>query len=363
MNNIYNKIIERVNGLDPVKYSSNRNFINGNVSKLSPYISRGVISTKTIFNQLIKSGYEISQIQKFLQELSWRDYWQKKWQTLVNIDHDLKNKQSPVLSNNFPQKILNYNSSISAIDKGVKELYETGYMHNHLRMYTAAICCNIGQYNWLNPAKWMYYHLLDGDWGSNALSWQWVAGTNSHKKYIANQENINKYCFTKDESTFLDKTYEELSKYETVPKELSKELNLEIKCNLPKAEKIEINEDIPTIIYTSYNLDSNWKKNMSANRILLIEPSHFDKYPVSKKVMDFIVLISNEINNIQIAVMEFSDLYKIINNKEEIYYKEHPFSNHFMGIKEQRDWMFPEIEASGSFFTYWKKGIKSYHQK
>ena len=363
MNDIYDKIIEKVNGLDPIKYASNRNFVNGNVSKLSPYISRGVISTKTIFNQLIKSGYEISQIQKFLQELSWRDYWQKKWQTLVKIDHDLKNEQSPVISNKFPLEILNYNSTISAIDKGVKELYETGYMHNHLRMYTAAICCNIGQYNWLNPAKWMYYHLLDGDWGSNALSWQWVAGTNSHKKYIANQENINKYCFTKDESTFLDKSYEELSKYDTVPKELSKEINLEIKCDLPKTETLEINKDIPTIIYTSYNLDSNWKKNTIANRILLIEPSHFNKYPVSKKVMDFILLMAKEINNIQIAVMEFSDLYKIINNKEEIYYKEHPFSNHFMGIKEQRDWIFPELEASGSFFTYWKKGIKSYHQK
>ena len=363
MNNIYDKIIEKVNGLDPIKYASNRNFINGNVSKLSPYISRGVISTKTIFNQLIKSGYEISQIQKFLQELSWRDYWQKKWQNLVNIDHDLKNEQSPVISNKFPLEILNYNSTISAIDKGVKELYETGYMHNHLRMYTAAICCNIGQYNWLNPAKWMYYHLLDGDWGSNALSWQWVAGTNSHKKYIANQENINKYCFTKDESTFLDKSYEDLSKYDTVPKKLSKEINLEIKCDLPKTETLEINKDIPTIIYTSYNLDSNWKKNTIANRILLIEPSHFNKYPVSKKVMDFILLMAKEINNIQIAVMEFSDLYKIINNKEEIYYKEHPFSNHFMGIKEERDWIFPEIEASGSFFTYWKKGIKIYHQK
>ena len=62
-----------------------------------------------------------------------------------------------------------------------------------------------------------------------------MAGTNSHKKYIANQENINKYCFTKDESTFLDKSYEELSKYDTVPNELSKEINLEIKCDFPKA--------------------------------------------------------------------------------------------------------------------------------
>ena len=71
---MYNKIIERVNSLDPVKYASNRNFINGNVSKLSPYISRGVISTKTIFNQLIKSGYEISQIQKSLGDGNCEDY-------------------------------------------------------------------------------------------------------------------------------------------------------------------------------------------------------------------------------------------------------------------------------------------------
>ena len=39
--------------------------------------------------------------------------------------------------------------------------------------------------------------------GSNALSWQWVAGTNSHKKYLANQENINKYCKSNDKNTFL----------------------------------------------------------------------------------------------------------------------------------------------------------------
>ena len=35
----------------------------------------------------------------------------------------------------------------------------------------------------------MYYHLLDGDWASNALSWQWVAGSNASKKYYANQAN------------------------------------------------------------------------------------------------------------------------------------------------------------------------------
>ena len=42
-------------------------------------------------------------------------------------------------------------------------------------------------------ANWMYFYLLDGDLASNSLSWQWICGANSNKKYIANQDNINKY--------------------------------------------------------------------------------------------------------------------------------------------------------------------------
>ena len=76
MKGIYSKLIQKLNGLDPIKYASNRNFINGDVSRLSPYISRGIISTKTIFNSLLDSEYDFNQIQKFLQELAWRDYLQ-----------------------------------------------------------------------------------------------------------------------------------------------------------------------------------------------------------------------------------------------------------------------------------------------
>mgnify|MGYP006195700273 CR=1 FL=1 len=68
-------------------------------------------------------------------------------------------------------------------------------------MYLAAMVCNNAKSHWLTPARWMYYHLLDGDLASNALSWQWVAGTFSHKKYIANQQNINKYLFNEHYKT------------------------------------------------------------------------------------------------------------------------------------------------------------------
>ena len=363
MKNIYNKLILKVQKFDAVRYGYSRNYIDGGVTRLSPYISRGIISTKTIYNHISNAGYEINQIQKFLQELCWRDYWQKKWQQTTNIDVDLKNIQSPTLYHNLPSSIVKHHTSIDAIDHSIEELYETGYMHNHLRMYTAGICCNIGQYHWLRPAKWMYFHLLDGDWGSNALSWQWVAGTNSNKKYIANQENINKYCHTKDKGTFLDKSYEELTKYNLVPKELQEEISLEYNYDLPKNELLKIDKKLPTFIYNSYNLDSNWKKEDNANRILLFEPSHFKKYPISNKVINFITELSREIEGIIIAVMEFDDLMKIVKKESNIFFKEHPFNKHYKGNMEERDWIFPELEARGSFFSYWKKGIKTYSNR
>lgn len=358
MKNIYKKLLHKIDSFDPIKYSYSRNYVDGGVSRLSPYISRGVISTKTIFDKILNRGYEIQKVQKFLLELTWRDYWQKKWLSTGNINIDLKNKQCPIQSYKMPLSVLNYSTSITAIDQSIKQLYETGYMHNHLRMYTAGICCNIGQYHWLKPAKWMYFHLLDGDWGSNALSWQWVAGTNSHKKYLANQENINKYCKSIDKNTFLDKSYDELSAFNTVPDELLTETDFIKQTSLPENELLEIDKSLPTYVYNSYNIDPNWGKNQKANRIFLLEPSHFNQYPVSENVINFFLELIKEIPDMIVAVMDFKRLYSLTKNESPIFYKEHPFNQHYIGNKENRDWIFPELEANGSFFNYWKKGIK-----
>ena len=52
----YNKILKKIDKINPIKYSKDRNFVDGSVSKLSPYISRGVISTKFVYDYLIKKG-------------------------------------------------------------------------------------------------------------------------------------------------------------------------------------------------------------------------------------------------------------------------------------------------------------------
>ena len=112
----------------------------------------------------------------------------KQKQNLINSD--LKNNQLKVVNHQIPKAIVEGNSSIEAIDNAIKEFYSTGYVHNHVRMYIAAICCNNAKSHWKAPAKWMYYHLLDGDIASNCLNWQWISGASRNKKYLFNQENL-----------------------------------------------------------------------------------------------------------------------------------------------------------------------------
>ncbi|NNK76769.1 MAG: deoxyribodipyrimidine photolyase [Maribacter sp.] len=348
------EILQRVRKIDPIAYGSTRNYLDGAVTYLSPYISRGVISTKDILSEVLIRGYQPAKIEKFIQELAWRDYWQQIWVAKGDaIDSDLKNKQQPVSNNALSKAIQDDQTGIEAVDKAIKGFYQTGYIHNHMRMYIASLACNLAQSHWKLPAQWMYYHLLDADWASNALSWQWVAGANSNKKYIANQDNINKYCHTQQRGTFLDVSYAALQEM-PIPTALIDTVNPNLKTPLPENRPIQVEYGKPTCIYNFYNLDPLWKKDIPANRILLLEPSIFEKYPISQKSIDFMLALSSNIRDIQIYIGEFDQLVRE-HNFGEIYYKEHPLNAHYQGIEEPRDWMFSVKGYYPSFFAFWKK--------
>lgn len=358
----YSLILSKFPNIDPEGYGKTRNFIDGSVTQLSPYISRGVISTKQILHYLLHNGYGLHNAEKLIQELAWRDYWQQVWLNKDNaINTDLKSQQKNVINHEVPYAIKMGNTGIEAIDKAIQQFYKTGYIHNHVRMYIASICCNIAQSHWLQPAKWMYYYLLDGDWASNALSWQWVAGTNSNKKYYANQENINKYCYTSQSNTFLDVPYERFEDIE-IPNELKETEQLSLHTKLPIKRNVTIKSDLPTLIYNYYNLDPKWKSKIHANRILLLEPSVFEKYPVSEKNINFMLSLAQNINDIQIYVGEFKELlaeYSV----EDVHYKEHPLNNQYSGNEDARDWMFDVEGHYPSFFAFWKECKKEFKSK
>ncbi len=354
----YEEILEQIDRIDPVSYGRTRNFIDGDVSKLSPYISRGVISTKQVMKRTLDRGFDSDEIKKWLQELAWRDYWQLTWiEKGIEINNDLRRPQPDVENHQMPKVIVEANTGIKAIDDAIKEFYETGYLHNHVRMYIAAICCSIGGSYWKTPAQWMYYHLKDGDWASNALSWQWVAGSNSNKKYVANQNNINKYCYTDQKGTFLDVPYESFDSIE-IPDILRDLTSPNLKTPLPESDELNINSDKPTLIYNFYNMDPTWREDEDANRILLFEPSIFEKYPVSESSIQFALDLGENIPNLQTYVGEFDDLKNEFSlHEDDTYFKEHPLNN-YSGNEEPRDWMFSVKGYYPSFFKFWNKAKK-----
>lgn len=350
----YDSVLQRITKIDPIKYGRSRNFVDGAVTYLSPYISRGVISTKQVLAGVLERGYQPAQIEKFIQELAWRDYWQQVWIAKGEaIDSDLKNPQKPISNYGISQAVVEASSGIEAIDKAIFDFYRTGYLHNHVRMYIAAICCNMGQSHWKYPAQWMYYHLRDGDWASNALSWQWVAGSNSNKKYVANQENINKYCYTNQKGTFLDIDYHAFSQIK-IPEILEPVSKEELTTPLPKKATITVEPSLSTYIYNWYNLDPIWDAEIKANRILLLEPSVFEKYPIAEKSMGFMLQLSKNIEGIQVFVGEFSELVDEY-SPHSILFKEHPLNRHYKGTEVPRDWMFDVTGYFSSFFGFWKK--------
>lgn len=350
-----NEILQQLDQINPLAYTKSRNFTNGAVTRLSPYISRGVIDTKTILEHLIQRGFKFNQLEKFVQQMAWREYFQRVWQGKGNeINHDLKNDQEARFHAGMPLAVYEANTGIEAIDRGIRELKSKGNMHNHMRMYTAFLSANLASFHWADPARWMYYHLLDGDWASNALSWQWVAGTFSHKKYIANQDNINHYAQSTQKRTYLDVEYDALLT-SPAPEVLLTTCTPDLATPLPSAKQLVLNPGLPTLVYNYYNLSPTWRKDEHANRVLLLEPKVFEEYPVSKACIDFALKLSENIEGIQCFTGSFAEL-KSLAGSSALIYKEHPLNKHYSGIQDQRTWMLNDPStAEGSFSGFWRK--------
>jgi deoxyribodipyrimidine photo-lyase len=359
----YTEILALLDQVDPVAYSKTRNYADGAVTKLSPYISRGVISTRQVLESVVQRGYQIAQIEPFVKELCWRDYFQRIGQICTNeLVSDEGRNQTNVDHYLLPTALQNAQTGIDAIDEGIRSLYETGYMHNHVRMYVAALATNIGRAHWLMPARWMYYHLLDADFASNHSSWQWVCGVRSHKRYIANQENINKYFYTSQRGSFLDLPYENLEDA-PVPEVLKATSSFDEKTALPETGLPAIDPSLPILVYTVYHLDPKWKVDFAANRILLLEPSHFASFPVCARTIAFVLELAKSVPGIQVFTGAFETL-KELSNGAEIQYREHPLMRHFSGRESPRDWILPELEKYfPSFSAYWKKASPEIYRK
>ena len=343
-------VYARIDSFDPAHYARSRNFLNGGVSYLSPYLSRGFITVPQVVARLKDRGIGMEQAEKFIQELAWREFYTRTWfQKGDGIFSDIRHPQEGVLNKGIPAAVLEAETGIRSLDTFLATFPQRGYLHNHLRMYLAAITCNVGKYHWSEPAAWLYYHLLDGDLASNALSWQWCVGTFSNKLYYVNQENINKYTGSRQQNTFLDCTYEELPLLK-VPEELRKSAKADLVFTPPLTKALVIQEDVPTFVYTHYTLDPTFHEGEEGNRILVLEPSHFAKHPMSPRTIQFIYDLAANIPGLQIYYGEYRDL-----NIKGIF-RDHPINTHFQGVREVHPSLAPGLQGEfNSFFSFWNK--------
>ena len=170
-----------------------------NVSCLSPFHAhRLLLEQETIRRALDEHGYPAAE--KFIQEVYWRTYF-KGW---LELRPSVWSRYRGAVKRSFealpPERRRAYERAISGetdiacMNAWARELTETGYLHNHARMWFASIWIFTLKLPWVLGADFFLRHLLDGDAASNTLSWRWVAGLHTRgKNYAATAENIRRF--------------------------------------------------------------------------------------------------------------------------------------------------------------------------
>lgn len=171
------------------------------VSSLSPWIRHRLLTEAEVLEAVL-ARHSPTAAEKFVQEVYWRTYWKgwleqrpavwEMYQHGLRAALDRVQTQSGLRSN--WADACTGQTGIDAFDHWAQELAQTGYLHNHARMWFASIWIFTLRLPWELGADFFLRHLMDGDPASNTLSWRWVAGLQTKgKTYLARADNIETY--------------------------------------------------------------------------------------------------------------------------------------------------------------------------
>jgi deoxyribodipyrimidine photo-lyase len=162
-------------------YGINRDIpgVNG-TSKISPYLSLGQIHVETIWEESQKIKKKGNGYRKYINELGWREF-----------SHSLINYFPKMLKGNLRKEFDKFpwvenkkyfkawkegTTGYPIVDAGMRELRETGWMHNRVRMITASFLVKHLRIHWKEGEKHFRNCLLDFNEANNIAGWQWVSG-------------------------------------------------------------------------------------------------------------------------------------------------------------------------------------------
>lgn len=190
------------------RYADERNHDNGpaaegrgNVSQLSPWLHAGLLGEAEVLEAVL-GQHSPRAAEKFIAEVFWRVYfkgWLEQRPAVWNDYCAGRDKALAAVESNAGLRTAYTQATegrtgIAAFDIWARELVETGYLHNHARMWFASIWIFTLRLDWQLGADFFLRHLMDGDAASNTLSWRWVAGLHTKgKHYLARPDNIARY--------------------------------------------------------------------------------------------------------------------------------------------------------------------------
>ncbi len=160
------------------EYKLNRDYPNRalGVSRISPYLRFGQVSTRQAYRRAISAGSD-----HFVSELIWREFFQH---VLWHFPNSKRKAIKPLYdtvewsrNKEHFKRWCEGTTGYPIVDAGMRELNATGYMHNRVRMITASFLCKHLQIDWRWGEEYFAKKLFDYEMASNVGNWQWVAGS------------------------------------------------------------------------------------------------------------------------------------------------------------------------------------------
>lgn len=156
-------------------------------SRLSPYLRHGELSPRQVWTAVLRAGERegLGHTQiiegKFLAELIWREFATQQLVLHPTLPDRPRNAQFERLpwrdiASEFRAWSRGH-TGFPIVDAGMRELWQTGWMHNRVRMITASFLVKNLLHAWQAGERWFWDTLVDADLASNAMNWQWVAGS------------------------------------------------------------------------------------------------------------------------------------------------------------------------------------------
>ena len=208
-------------------------------SKLSPYLKFGQISVNRIMEKCLEIKNKKIGFRKYINEIGWREFCHSLLHNFPEMERNNLRKDFDNFKWNKNEKLLlKWKKGLTGypiVDAGMRELYETGWMHNRVRMIVASFLVKHLRIHWLEGEKYFRNTLLDFNIANNVAGWQWVAGTGADaapyfrifnpilqgEKFDTKGDYIKKWCpeLKNIPNEFLHKPWE-------MPEELQKEKNI-----------------------------------------------------------------------------------------------------------------------------------------